>query len=299
MVYEFIINPIDKKQYNVKSIEGQKILKDYVVHLQKILIGGKRKNKRKKKRKKKKKKSNKKTNNKRIKVHQVYLNYDGFWCDIFQQSTDSWQNTGADYKLWGNKEISDLLRKKKYSKIKKLYYSLKLPIQKVDLIRWTIVYDQGGLYCDLDVVNKSGNLDFIKSDTLITKYQKRYETDIIYFDRPEHPMLEGLFDYLQKNYKEVNKKKIYKEWKGRYVLQTFGPYAIDRFLKQNDRKPEVYEFQTQFQDEVLGKESGFIRNKKRKSAVVIYKTSSWMTEKNGIDKVRYIPHNQDSTEKRN
>jgi len=291
MVYEFIISPNDKKKYSVKSIKGQKILKDYVVNLQKILLGGKRKNKKKKKIKKIKKKQ-------KIKVHQVYLNYDGFWCDIFQQSTDSWQKTGAEYKLWGNREISNLLRKKEYAKIKKLYYSLKLPIQKVDLIRWTIVYDQGGLYCDLDVVNKSGNLDFIKSDTLITSYQKRYETDIIYFDKPKHPMLDGLFKYLEKNYKEVNKKSVYKVRKGRYVLQTFGPYAIDRFLKQNDRKPKVYEFQTQFQDEVLGKESGFVRRKKRKSPVVIYKTSSWMTEKNGIEKVRYIPKKQDSTEKR-
>ena len=314
MLYDFIIDPDTNKRHRINSTEGKYILKGYMRSLKKKTSGSRKKPKKhnigpnsKKESSKKESSKNNRSNSKRvssksasnegkknikpsdIKVHQVYLNYDGFWCDIFQESTDGWKNTGANYKLWGNKEIATLLNKKAYSKLKKLYYSLKLPIQKVDLIRWVIVYDKGGMYCDLDVVNKSGNLDFIKSDTLITKYKGKYETDIIYFDRPKHPMLEGLFEYLMKNYKEVNKKKIYKEWKGRYVLQTFGPYAIDRFLKNNNLKPKVYKFQTQFQKEVLGKKSGYIRTKKRNSAVVVYKTSSWMTKKNKIDKVRYIP----------
>jgi len=84
-----------------------------------------------------------------MKIHQIYLDYDGFWPDIFQESKDSWSSIpNTEYKLWSSEDIEELV--KKYPDMGELYHRVQYPIQRVDLARWIIIYDQGGLYADLD-----------------------------------------------------------------------------------------------------------------------------------------------------
>ena len=311
MVYDYIKNPFNGANITTNSKEGRAILRKYISVLNNMKGGRVRQTRHKKKvhrgahhKKSKISKSHKKTpkkspnkspkkSNKKIHIHQIYFDWGAKKPPIFIESEKSWRKVkGGIYKCWGEKDLLKLLEK--YPKIKKLYHKTKYPIQKVDLMRWVILYDKGGLYCDMDVINRSGNLDFIKRDTLITKYKGKYETDVLYFENPHHEVFQGkngedsIFDYFEKNLKQINKKAIYKIWKGRYILQTFGPYAVDRYLKERDFNLHVQKFQTQFQDKVLGQDSGFVRMVKYNSPIIIYKTSSWMTKKNNVE-ARYIP----------
>jgi len=134
---------------------------------------------------------------------------------------------------------------------------------------------------DLDVVNKDPSLSLIDTDNFLTTYKNKIETDIIYFDKPQHPLLKNLFEYFATNIKKINAEPIYRIWKCRYVLQSFGPRAIARYFRINKLKPNIKEFEI--------RPSPFIFTKKIKplkivhnSPVIIYKTSSWNTEANNI-----------------
>ena len=298
MLYTYIRDPTNNFQIITNSKKGRSILNKYISVLNNMNGGSVRRRKKSKKKspkkrfvKKKKKRVGKKK--KKIHIHQIYFDWGADKNPIFIESEKSWRKVkNSIYKCWGEKDLLKLLEK--YPKIKKLYHQTKYPIQKVDLMRWVILYDKGGLYCDMDVINKSGNLDFITEETLITKYKGKYETDVLYFAYPKHEVLEGekggesIFDYFAKNLREKDNQDIYKVWKGRYILQTFGPYAVDRYLKEYNFKLHVGKFQTQFQDKVLGQDSGFVRIVKYKSPIVIYKTSSWMSKENNVEP-RYIP----------
>jgi len=213
-----------------------------------------------------------------MKIHQIYLDYDGFWPDIFQESKDSWSSIpNTEYKLWSEEDIEELV--KKYPDMEELYHRVQYPIQRVDLARWIIIYDQGGLYADLDVVNKSGNVNFIKYDHFISKLKFKYEMDIFYFNEPQHYLLEKLFQYLISNYDEVTGKEIYKKWKGRYILQSCGAYALDRYWKRYKLNPHTIHFtKIRANNGKYNKTIKYVHN----SPVIVYTISSWNNEHNNI-----------------
>ena len=77
-------------------------------------------------------------------IHQIYLNYDGYWDPIFTQSQNSWSDIPeTTYKLWSEEDLEELINK--YSIIKDIWNNITKPIQKVDLGRWVILYHYGGL----------------------------------------------------------------------------------------------------------------------------------------------------------
>ena len=214
-------------------------------------------------------------------IHQIYIDFNtGYWDPIFTQSKASWSEIpGTTYKLWGEEDLEELINK--YPIIKNIWNNITKPIQKIDLGRWVILYHFGGLYTDLDVVNKDQQLSFIDTDHFVTTYKNKIETDIIYFDKPQHPLLKNLFEYFVVNIKKINAEPIYRIWRCRYILQSFGPRAIARYFRINKLKPNIKEFEI--------RPSPFIFTKKIKpfkvvdnSPVIIYKTSSWNVEANNI-----------------
>ena len=69
-----------------------------------------------------------------MKIHQIYLNYDGYWDDVFEMSKQSWSNIpDTEYKLWSEDDLLNLLTE--YPFVKSIWDRLKYPIQKVDLGR--------------------------------------------------------------------------------------------------------------------------------------------------------------------
>lgn len=221
-----------------------------------------------------------------MKIHQIYLNYDGYWDDVFEMSKQSWSNIpDTEYKLWSEDDLLNLLTE--YPFVKSIWDRLKYPIQKVDLGRWVIIYHYGGLYADLDVVNKDPTLSYIDTDNFLTSWNKKIETDILYFNSPHHPYLKNLFTYLDKNLTDIHSKPIYNIWKGRYILQSCGPYAISRYFKLEKITPNLKEFH--IENSPHGKQfwenlnsHPHIRRQIDNSPVIVYKTGSWNTPSNNL-----------------
>lgn len=58
------------------------------------------------------------------------------------------QNSGWEVKLWKSDDAYKLLDKYGF---RELYDSYTVKVQKADFIRYLIIYDQGGCYCDFDI----------------------------------------------------------------------------------------------------------------------------------------------------
>ena len=79
------------------------------------------------------------------------------WCIINQY----------EYKLWGIDHCNELIEK--YPIYKDFYNSVKYKIMKVDIIRWLILYDNGGCYLDMDIAPVIESVDI--NDRLVIGYK--------------------------------------------------------------------------------------------------------------------------------
>ncbi len=94
-------------------------------------------------------------------------------------NTQNEQN-GWKIKLWRSDEVKELMNK--YNLLE-IYNSYKLKIQKADLARYVIIYDQGGCYCDFDI-ESSYTLDDILN-THNTNQDLTLITELCYNDMPD------------------------------------------------------------------------------------------------------------------
>ena len=96
--------------------------------------------------------------------------------DLFNSKNEQ---VGWKVKLWRSEDVESLMNK---YKLLDLYNSYKLKIQKADLARYVIVYDQGGCYCDFDI-ESSYNLNDIQN-THSSKHDLTLITELCYNDMP-------------------------------------------------------------------------------------------------------------------
>jgi len=215
-------------------------------------------------------------------IHQIYIDWGAKKPSIFYISRNSWENLGK-YKLWNEEDFKPLLVK--YPLIKQLYDKCIYPVMKVDLMRWAILYEYGGLYCDCDVVNKSGNLDFIGDrKSFITKIKNRYEIDIIYFKSSKNSFFDNLFDFLNSSFEYFNSNPIYKIRVGRFILYTYGQIAINRYIKKNKINISTIDFHIQNTNEIGYGWNNIIIKNIENSPVIIYKSHTWIGKENNCKK---------------
>ena len=85
-------------------------------------------------------------------MHFCFLGYDGplpkKWLDNFNKWTKL--NPEYKFKLWNKQDCLDLL-KTKHNYFLKHYNKYEYNIQRADSIRYFILYEFGGIYCDLDI----------------------------------------------------------------------------------------------------------------------------------------------------
>lgn len=95
-----------------------------------------------------------------LRAHFVY----GLWdpvdkmSNLYKKNMKLWQTQGWQVTLWTPKEIDKLLER--YPQWQELYLNQTVRrVQKADIVRYLIVYDQGGFYFDLDCTpDKHNNL---------------------------------------------------------------------------------------------------------------------------------------------
>ncbi len=169
-----------------------------------------------------------------MKIHQIFGLLDDEMPELFvncSMKVKEWCfNNNYDYVLWDKNMCNNLI--KKYPDYQELYESVKYKIMKVDIIRFLILNEYGGLYLDMDIVP---NLDKVNEDDFkiafkIAPKRKHYEMEVIQSYK-NNKLLLSYLDYVKSQIKIKDNIDIYKIWKARYVYQTTGPYSLNRFLK--------------------------------------------------------------------
>ena len=174
-------------------------------------------------------------------IHQIY----GVFRDnkplsdfpLFVDSKKAWMKVAKDagyrYKLWNDDMCTKLINK--YPEFKKMYNSVKFPVMRADIIRFLILYDEGGMYVDMDVFPLKKKYEFDRlafCEYYYTPKKPHTNTDmeVIYAPKGSEVMYDFL-KFVETRIKEKNKIDIYKDWKVRYIFQTTGPRSLMEFIK--------------------------------------------------------------------
>ena len=169
------------------------------------------------------------------KIHQIFFQIhkplDQF--PIFLKSISAIQKYAPeyDYKLWNETDCLNLLEKE-YPVFLKFYTKLQ-KIQQIDFMKYILMYHYGGFYIDLDIIMLQSPNDLTNKNLLLPKDSGRAKyRNSMFGSVPHHELWFELLTNCDTNYNEKKKIEIYQKWKGRFVLQTTGPWYMSRIAKK-------------------------------------------------------------------
>jgi mannosyltransferase OCH1-like enzyme len=181
-------------------------------------------------------------NRRKLIIHQIY----GVFRDgkplsdfpLFVDSKKAWtalaKKAGYRYKLWNDSMCTKLINK--YSEFKKMYNSVKEPVMRADIMRFLILYDEGGMYVDMDVFPLKKKYEYDRlafCEYYYTPKKPHTNTDMEVIYAPKGS--EVMYDYLKFVETQIKEKgkSLPKSWKVRYIFYTTGPRALMKFLKMH------------------------------------------------------------------
>lgn len=216
-----------------------------------------------------------------MKVHQLFgflgdTTMPSLFIDNQQKVLEFCKRNNYDYKLWTPNDVISLMDE--YSDYKDMYESVRYDIMKVDIIRFIILHKHGGVYLDLDIspqIDMFRNYDFASS----TKYienpkgkRKIYEIEVLQSEI-NNPAIIQYLDYVKSQIERNNNIEIYKKWKGRYIMNSTGPFCFTRFIKKNKINIDEYKTNHCFID--VKKKDGAVYNITGDEDFISAPSASW------------------------
>lgn len=194
-------------------------------------------------------------------IHQIYFNLHNkelYEIDLFKKSSDKIQELHPDYKyiLW-TEYACDKLVKEKLPEQYNFYKSMRYDIQRIDYMRFVILYIYGGIYSDLDlipiqkfdrVLNKPFFVNTLKK--LIPNHNESVQNDFMGSVKG-FKLWDILIKNCENNYNKKASMSVYNVRKARFVLQTTGPRYFSRILKlaMPNYKPDALAVFTKWKNE--------------------------------------------------
>jgi mannosyltransferase OCH1-like enzyme len=147
-----------------------------------------------------------------------------------------------EYKLWGLKQCEKLVYQE-FPEYIDLWNNFRHEIQRVDFIRYCILYQFGGLYIDCDI-RPVKNLDSVFKDKLFFVHWSNDEKKLPYNAVMGSHQGQELFLHIlkecERSYEEKSKMEIYDTWKGRFIFQTTGHHMLERVVKKQKISKKKY-----------------------------------------------------------
>jgi inositol phosphorylceramide mannosyltransferase catalytic subunit len=141
----------------------------------------------------------------------------------------SWQKYNPNLQImWWTDKMNRHLVKTYAPWFLKTYDAFPIHIQRVDAVRYLILYLYGGIYVDLDFECYK-NIDCFRKYDLVYSYSGNmpFITNSIMMSRQNHPFWLSVLRTMQKQ----PPQKWY-ELKSYYVLRTTGPVMLDRVIQE-------------------------------------------------------------------
>lgn len=218
-------------------------------------------------------------------IHQIWLG--SKVPEKFFKWMSSWANMqGWEYKLWTDKEVKEfpLFNRELYDKAKDFG-------EKADILRYEILYQEGGLYADVDFENINTELftqlnksyDFYAGIEPMSHRQPVNSPVIgnaIFASIPGHPILEDIIFKMQNHYQEHDAK---------WAVVCTGPVLFTETINEHLQSiaedyidivfPPTFFFPLSYSDVRKGVESNLAKYIKPETAAVHYWSSSWIEPK--------------------
>ena len=175
-------------------------------------------------------------------IHQIYFNLHNKEIEeipLFKKSSDKVQELHPDYKyiLW-TEEACDNLVKEKLPNYYDFYKSMRYDIQRIDYMRFVILYIYGGIYSDLDLIpiqrfDRLLNQKFFVNTLrdLIPNHNEYVQNDFM-GSVSGFSLWKHLLHNCEKNYLKKASMEVYDVRKARFVLHTTGPRYFSRIIKK-------------------------------------------------------------------
>ncbi|MGH1485928.1 MAG: glycosyltransferase family 32 protein [Cellvibrionaceae bacterium] len=157
----------------------------------------------------------------------------GRWVE-FVSSVKS-HHSGWDYRLWTDEGLDHYV-KNKLPEYYPVFSSYPRPIMRADAIRYIMMRDFGGVYCDLDYefirpYDYSGADLILGTECCLNTGNSLFQVANFFFaSAPGHPFWQDVIDYMR-----VNPPKKYDD-----VVQSTGPGMLTRVWLENCHKYDNY-----------------------------------------------------------
>ena len=151
--------------------------------------------------------------------------------------------------MWSQNDI-EILINDKYANLLPIYNSYPFFIQKVDMAKYIILYEYGGMYLDVDLDIKSSinqlpldkciiarspklNVNIFSKCISFLPWTNVVNNNFLYLPYAKHPLCKLLIDNLH-----VYSCRYFWEFKAEYIFRSTGPLylmkMLDIYLKTND-----------------------------------------------------------------
>ena len=177
-------------------------------------------------------------------IHQIYWDFtkkdieinDSKYFPSVEKTRQYAIENDITYKLWTYENCDDLV-KNEFQTYIPLWNSFRYDIQRVDFIRYCILYSRGGIYIDCDIypikdINHLFNKDyfFVKR---VEKGSKSFPYNAVIGSHPFQEIFKKILVEIEQSTFTKQQMPIYDKWKGRLVFQTTGQYMLKRVLKKD------------------------------------------------------------------
>lgn len=163
---------------------------------------------------------------------------------LLQKLADRWKELHGDWKyiLWTD-EMNRSFVRKEYPRFLPVYDAYPYNIQRVDAVRYLILYTYGGVYIDLDFVPLKNIEPLLQDRDCVFGLEpevncrrinaKRIISNAFMAAIPEHPFFEAVIH-------ELHSPRAEKKVVGlNLVLETTGPFALNRVYETFPGKDRV------------------------------------------------------------
>jgi mannosyltransferase OCH1-like enzyme len=160
------------------------------------------------------------------KIYQTHKNYE--LSDNLKKLIQLMININHDfeYTFMDNKECLEFIKENFDDDFVQMYEALPLDIMRSDVWRVAVVYINGGVYCDTDVVCEKNLSELIKNKELVAFKEKTEGTSNFFFaSHQKHPVLQKVLDLMLKNYQKAF------DLNEPMIVQNFGMALFDEVIK--------------------------------------------------------------------
>ncbi len=177
------------------------------------------------------------------KIHQIWIGNDEVPNSV-KCYTHTWreQHPHWEYRLWDEMSCKQLIVKD-FPFIEKLYQSLSYNIQRVDLLKYLILYSEGGLYVDLDYECLKSIKELIVNEVCIGLEPKSYALfhncqfflgNAFMASNAQHEFFKKLISNLMLNLASENILGVSNANKYSQVMKSTGPVMFNEYFRNNN-----------------------------------------------------------------